>query len=249
MITTFIFDVDGTLADTERDGHRVAFNQAFEQFGLDWYWTEEIYADLLTVTGGKERMLFFVKKYDKPQKDSPDLQALIIQLHEKKTENYVALLKNNAIPLRPGVSRLLKEARDAGIRLAIATTTTPQNVTALLESSLGSDSIDWFEVIGAGDIVPKKKPAPDIYDYVLQEMGVSADECLAFEDSVNGIKSSLAASLKTIITYNGYTEQDDFKGALLVLDQFGEIGNHSQLLQKNYGQDYLTVNLILEIAS
>ncbi len=241
-IKAFIFDVDGTLADTERDGHRVAFNLAFEASGMDWHWTEEIYGQLLSVTGGKERMKFYVEQYDKPEKDLPDLDDMIRKLHALKTEKYVELLNNNAIPLRPGVKRLLDEARAANIRLAIATTTTPQNVTALLENALGKDSMGWFEVIGAGDIVPAKKPAPDIYDYVLKEMNLDAADCVAFEDSINGIKSSLAANLRTVITYNGYTSEDDFTGALLVRDHFGDTDKPSEVMQAQHAKCCLGVD-------
>lgn len=244
MIKAFIFDVDGTLADTERDGHRVAFNQAFEQAGLDWFWSVETYAELLTVTGGKERILHYVNTHDCKEKEASDLPGLISELHARKTENYVALLNNNAIPLRNGVKRLLVEARQQGMRLAIATTTTPQNVTALLQNALGEESIGWFEVIGAGDIVPHKKPAPDIYHYVLAQMNLQPNDCIAFEDSYNGLRSSLAANLKTIITFNSYTRKDDFSGALLVLDQFGEEGSPSKILQQEYQQAYLDIDLI-----
>lgn len=239
MIDAFIFDVDGTLADTERDGHRIAFNQAFEQFGLDWHWSEETYGELLAVTGGKERMHYFVETHNRPERDRDDLVDLIRQLHARKTENYVALLNDNAIPLRPGVRRLVSEARGQGIRLAIATTTTPENVTALLTNALGKDSVDWFEVIGAGDIVPAKKPAPDIYDYVLNRMNLAPEQCLAFEDSFNGIKASIGADLKTVVTYNGYTRDDDFSGALIVLDHLGESDQPSELCQQKLGRDYL----------
>ncbi len=247
MVKAFIFDVDGTLADTERHGHRVAFNQAFEQFGLDWHWSEETYGELLAVTGGKERMRHYVETHQKPEQDRDDLAVLIKRLHEKKTENYVNLLNKNAIPLRPGIDRLLNEARESGIRLAIATTTTPDNVTALLENALGRESLDWFDEIGAGDIVPNKKPAPDIYHHVLRNLGLNAEECIAFEDSINGIRASKGAGLRTIITYNGYTEHDDFTGAELVLDVIGDEDHPSRVMQQTWRQDYLTVDAIQRI--
>jgi HAD superfamily hydrolase (TIGR01509 family) len=222
QLKAFLFDVDGTLADTERDGHRVAFNQAFEEYGLDWNWSVETYGELLAVTGGKERMQHFADNYLSQDSLPDNLQILIPELHQAKTRHYTELLSTGAIPLRPGVERLINEARQRGYRLAIATTTTPENVTALLTHTLGEDSINWFEVIAAGDIVPAKKPAPDIYDYTLKEMQLSANECIAFEDSSNGIQSSAGANLTTIITINDYTKEHDFSAADIVLDQMGE---------------------------
>jgi len=221
-LRALIFDVDGTLSDTERDGHRVAFNRAFDEYNLGWHWSVETYGELLAVTGGKERMQFFVDKFLDKNDIPENIQQRIPELHQAKTRHYTELLSDGEIPLRPGVERLLNEARERGYRLAIATTTTPENVTALLTHTLGSDSIDWFEVIAAGDIVPAKKPAPDIYDYALKTMGLDANECIAFEDSGNGIKSSVAANLNTIITINDYTVDHDFSNACIVLDQMGE---------------------------
>lgn len=221
-LQALIFDVDGTLADTEQDGHRVAFNQAFADAGLDWHWSVEQYGELLSVTGGKERIQFYLRTYRPNLKPADDIQGWAAALHKAKTRHYKQLVQSSAIPLRPGVKRLLQEAREQGIRLAIATTTTPENVTALLETALAPDSLSWFEVIAAGDIVPAKKPAPDIYDYVLQRMQLDPNACLAFEDSYAGLQSARQANLSTVITVNQYTRDQDFTGAALVIDHLGE---------------------------
>ena len=221
-LKALIFDVDGTLANTERDGHRVAFNAAFDEYGIGWHWDVDMYGKLLAVTGGKERMRFYAAEFLQNQNLPENFDTLVPELHAAKTLHYTELLSTGAIPLRPGVERLLLEARTENLRLAIATTTTPENVTALLEHTLRSDSLDWFEVIAAGDIVPAKKPASDIYDYALAEMNLAAEECIVFEDSHNGILSSMGAGLATIITVNDYTVDHDFSGALLVLDTLGE---------------------------
>ncbi|MDO9242300.1 MAG: HAD family hydrolase [Rhodocyclaceae bacterium] len=216
-LQALIFDVDGTLADTERDGHRAAFNLAFADAGLDWHWDETLYGELLAVTGGKERIRFFVERYLPKFATRPDFDALVKALHATKTVHFVQLVEAGQLPLRPGVARIIAEARAAGLRLAIATTTSPENVEVLLRASLAPEALDWFEVIGAGDIVPAKKPAPDIYRWVLERLNLPAAACLALEDSENGLKSSCAAGIPTLITENAYTHGQDFTGALKVL--------------------------------
>ncbi|MGB7536373.1 MAG: HAD family hydrolase, partial [Azonexus sp.] len=178
-LQALIFDVDGTLADTERDGHRVAFNLAFAEHGLDWHWDEGLYGELLAVTGGKERIRYFVQHHATDAARRPDFDALVAALHATKTEHYVRLVASGQLPLRPGIARLINEARAAGLRLAIATTTTPENVEALLRAAMAPDAMTWFEVIGAGDVVPAKKPAPDIYHWVLERLELAPDACLA----------------------------------------------------------------------
>ena len=230
-LEALLFDVDGTLADTERDGHRVAFNLAFAEAGLDWDWSVELYGKLLAVTGGKERMKYYLDHFNSTFEHPANLDEFIAELHKAKTAHYTALLSEGRIPLRPGVERLLGEAREKGLRMGIATTTTPANVQALLTHTLGPDSESWFEVIAAGDVVPAKKPAPDIYLWAMEKMGLGPEQCIAFEDSENGIKSSLGAGLRTIVTVNDYTHEHDFSDALLVLDNMGEPDQTFTVLQ------------------
>lgn len=252
MTKALIFDVDGTLADTEKDGHRVAFNMAFAEAGLDWDWDVALYGKLLAVTGGKERMAFYISDFldtfsIPSDATETELSAYIANMHKRKTHFYLQLLKTGAIPLRPGVERVLNEARQAGLTLAIATTTTPDNVTWLLRSTLGEESIGWFDVIAAGDIVKDKKPAADIFLYAMDKLGLSAEQCIAFEDSENGFLSSNGANLKTIVTTNDYTRDHDFSGAALVLDQMGEADNPAEIISGTMSSSYLNLDAILSV--
>lgn len=217
-----IFDVDGTLADTERDGHRPAFNQAFADAGISWHWDVEIYGRLLRISGGKERMRFYMEDHPVEGLQAQDIDNFIINMHAAKTRIYVDMFANSQILLRPGIERFLKELNQQGTRLAIATTTTRDNVDVLLSSTLGDESLTWFEVIATANEISDKKPSPAVYDYTLEQLGLKAEQCLAFEDSRNGIVAALGAGLNTIITVNDYTREDDFSGAMLIVDQLGE---------------------------
>jgi HAD superfamily hydrolase (TIGR01509 family) len=235
-----IFDVDGTLAETERDGHRVAFNRAFQDFGLTWHWPIGLYGQLLRVAGGKERIRYFIDRYQ-PKLDldyQGDLTDLIQDLHQAKTSHFKQLLVANVIPLRPGVKRLLDEARRHQVRLAIATTSAKNNVIPLLETLLGPASPQWFEIIAAGDMVPQKKPAPDIYNLVITGMAVDPSRCLVIEDSQQGLEAATAAGLKTVVTVNDYTRKHAFPTAKLVLNHLGEPGQPFEVLQGDAGQAY-----------
>jgi len=224
QLQALLFDVDGTLADTEPDGHRVAFNRAFADAGLDWDWDVPLYGELLAVAGGKERIAHYLQSRRPGFADfgAAGKDAFIAGLHQRKTSHYLDLLKQGGIPLRPGVERLLAEARAGGLRLAVATTTTPENVEVLLRTSLGDEAPGWFEVIAAGDMVPAKKPAPDVYEYALHALGLPAHACLALEDSRNGLLSAMDAGLRTLVSVNDYTRGQDFSGAWRVVDHLGE---------------------------
>ncbi|MEO8343510.1 MAG: HAD-IA family hydrolase [Gallionella sp.] len=223
-IKTIIFDVDGTLADTE-DGHRKSFNKAFAESGLAWHWDVALYGRLLKVTGGKERIKHFVATCAPDFSKPADYDGFVKNLHAIKTRHYTQMLGEGLIPLRPGIKQLIHDAHLAGITLAIATTTTPENVSALLEIGLGKNWADYFAANGCGDIVPHKKPAPDIYYWVLEKLDLSAADCIAMEDSENGLRSSLAAGIKTFVTVNQYTRNQNFAGAAAVFDDLSDLNN------------------------
>lgn len=223
MLRALIFDVDGTLADTERDGHRVAFNRAFADAGLAWHWDEELYGRLLEVAGGKERIRHFAT-HDLPRPPVPAeaLESWIESLHAAKSRHFLDLLRSGEIRPRPGIKRLIEEARHAGVRLAIATTSHPHSVKALFAGSGFPIAQNWFEVVAAGDVVACKKPAADIYRLVLGRMNLQASECLALEDSRQGLSAALGAGIPTLVTVTAYTAAQDFAGAAAVLEHLGD---------------------------
>ncbi len=218
-LRALIFDVDGTLAETE-ELHRRAFNQAFPEFDLDWHWDQTLYRHLLGVTGGKERMAAYMDENGYPADDP--LRRRIPEMHAAKTKYYTGYVSSGELELRPGVMRLMGEALAAKIEIAIATTTSSANVKALLETNFPAHIVDAINIIGAGDMVERKKPAADVYDLVVKKLGVPASECVAFEDSRNGLLSAMAAGIPTLITPGIYTDDHDFTGAASVVSNLGE---------------------------
>ncbi len=247
-LKALIFDVDGTLAETERYGHRVAFNRAFAEANLDWDWSESLYGNLLEVSGGKERIRYYLQQYQPQFQSSGNLLDFIVNLHQLKNQHFEQLVGQGVIPLRTGVKRLLESAKVMGIRCAIATTSSLTNVLALLEKTLGVDSPSWFEVIAAGDIVPHKKPAADIYQYVLEQMNLNPNQALVFEDSQAGLQAAQQVGLSTIVTVNEYTQGQDFSGANLVINHLGEPEQPFQVLFGNPGhQTYVSIEFLRKI--
>ncbi len=222
-LRALIFDVDGTMANTERHGHLPAFNAAFAEVGLPWHWEEDFYGTLLDVTGGKERIRHYAEKYDPATRSRPDFEELLQRIHEAKTRKYQALVSAGAIKLRADVGRLICDARTEGLRLAIASSSTPQNVATLLRANLGPAADTWFDVIAAGDVIARKKPSPDIYLWVLKALDLPARDCLAVEDSAHGLAASLAAGIPTVITVSDYTVNESFEGARMVLPRTDHI--------------------------
>ncbi len=217
-LQALIFDVDGTLADTE-SVHLAAFNQAFTELGLDWVWTTEMYVRLLDISGGKERIRHYWNQVhaDVTPLNDQALTDRIARIHELKTAYYENAVNSGAVNLRPGVLALMHEALAAGLQLSIATTTSPVNIAALLRHAMGTDWRLNFSAIGDASTAPIKKPHPQVYLQMLDALQLPASACLAFEDSSNGLRAATAAGLATVITPNPFTVQHDFTGALKVL--------------------------------
>jgi HAD superfamily hydrolase (TIGR01509 family) len=225
-VTALVFDCDGVLADTERDGHRPAFNQTFLEFGLPIEWSEAVYGAKLQIAGGKERMASeltpeFARANGLPE-DPEGQAAELAKWHKRKTAIYTEMVAAGRLPTRPGIRRIITAAQDAGWKLAVASTSAEPSVRAILEQAVGPDRAARFDVVLAGDVVPKKKPAPDIYILALQQVGVQADQTLVIEDSRNGLLAAHAAGLRCVMTVNGYTEEEDNTEAILVVTSLGD---------------------------
>lgn len=220
-LRALIFDVDGTLADTE-ETHRQAFNAAFIELELWWDWSPQLYAQLLRISGGKERIAHYIETLGVAAAERSRLRPLVSLIHSTKTRIYKDLVESFKLPLRPGVAKLIAQARAAGVRLAIASTTTSANVEALINAALGRGAVRWFGAIAAGDVVANKKPAPDIYHRALEALRLPAECCMAFEDSVNGLEAAAAAGLFTVVAPTRWNIGQRFGPAQLLLNTLEE---------------------------
>ena len=220
-LQALIFDVDGTLAETE-ELHRKAFNRAFGNAGLGWIWDRPLYRELLAVSGGRERILHYISEHDPALSQRENLVEWVAALHQAKTALYTGMIAAGEIELRPGVERLIREARQEGLRLAIATTTSMTNITALFDATLGPEALSWFEVIGAAEQASVKKPDPSVYLWVLEQLALPATNCVAIEDTHNGVRAASGAGIPVLVTQSYYSEGEDFSGALAVLSDLGE---------------------------
>ena len=233
-----IFDCDGVLADTERNGHLPAFNQTFAEFGVPVEWSDADYAQKVLIGGGKERMASlltpeFVTANRLPT-DEEGQRELLAQWHRRKTAIYTELIGSGALPARPGIARIAAEAAAAGWGLAVASTSAEPSVRAVLEHAVGTDAADSFRVF-AGDIVAHKKPAPDIYLLALDELGASPDDAIVIEDSGNGVAASVAAGLRTVVTVSAYTANEDFTGASLIMSSLGDESEPARVIADPIG--------------
>jgi HAD superfamily hydrolase (TIGR01509 family) len=232
---TLIFDCDGVLSDTERHGHLPAFNQTFEEFALPVRWSERDYGEKLKIGGGKERMASlldadFIAAAGLPPERDAQLRE-VARWHKRKTEIYTEMVAAGRLPPRPGIRRIIEQALGKGWTLAVASTSAQESVEAILQVAAGADNARRFAAVLAGDVVPRKKPAPDIYRLALERLGKRAGECLVIEDSENGLRAALGAGLRCVITVNGYTEREDFSGATLIVSDLGDPGRPMQVIE------------------
>lgn len=223
-VKAILFDVDGTIAETERDGHLVAFNAAFKAFGLPWQWSTQTYGRLLKVTGGYERMRAYADGMQEPTASVDWDESLFRRIHHWKNDYYATLLKNGEIQPRPGFTRLVQQALARGQQWAVVTTTSQANWAALWEHTiLRSHQLPAPSVTICGEQVAKKKPDSEAYTLALQTLGLSAKDCMAIEDSRNGLAAATAAGIPTIVVRSEYFKQDDFSGAARVVDELTEL--------------------------
>jgi HAD superfamily hydrolase (TIGR01509 family) len=230
-LKAILWDQDGVIIDTEKDGHRVAFNRMFKEFGYDFEWDVDTYGELLKVSGGKERMRhYFTEKGIVLKGDKEKDDELLLEHHLKKTAIFVEMIESGILPLRAGVKRLMQEAMRAGLRLGVCTTSNERSANAIAQGMLGD--ID-FEFVLAGDVVKKKKPNPDIYLLALEKSGLSPDECTVVEDSRNGILAAKAAGLRALATTNIYTENEDLSDASIIVTSLGDPDGEKGVLKES----------------
>jgi HAD superfamily hydrolase (TIGR01509 family) len=215
-----IFDCDGVLVDTERDGHRVAFNRAFAEMGVDVEWDVDLYGDLVKISGGKERMRHFFNEHGWP-KQASDKDAFIKELHRIKTDTFMEIIEQKELDLRPGVARIVDEAIGMKVTLAVCSTSNERAVRRIVEVLLGPDRAPHFDAILAGDVVSKKKPDPEIYNLAKTRLDITGDQAVVIEDSRNGLLAAKKAGFPCVITKSGYTSGEDFSEADLVLSDLG----------------------------
>jgi HAD superfamily hydrolase (TIGR01509 family) len=219
-----IFDCDGVLVDTERDGHRVAFNQAFEEYGLDTVWDVDRYGELLKVAGGKERIRHHFETTGWPDEAADDPGDFVAKLHKRKTAIFKEIIASGKLPLRSGIVRMVDEAAAAGLRLGVCSTSAPDSVAGVLDL-MGPGRKGKFEFLLAGDVVSKKKPDPEIYRLAKEHLGLPGADCMVIEDSRNGLLAALGAQMPCLITTSTYTQDEDFSGAVKVVAELGDPPN------------------------
>ena len=248
-----LFDVDGTLADTEPDGHLPAYNRAFKEHGLDWKWTKTLYRKLLLVSGGRERIDHYLDAYEPAlgshdESIRSDRKAWIERLHQSKSRHFRDRLEKGQVPLREGVTRLIREAGEAGLRIAIVTNATRATLEPFLDHALGQALRSYIELTVCGDEVDRKKPAPDAYRQACERLGCAPSECVAIEDSNAGATAAYAARIPVLVTVNDDTRRQRFNAASAVVDSLGEPDRPVRImLSPGFEFDYVNLDVLRRI--
>jgi HAD superfamily hydrolase (TIGR01509 family) len=246
-INAVLFDQDGVIIDTERDGHRVSFNMTFKEFGFTDEWSVDYYHELLQIGGGKERMKHHSQTSGfNPPVPPEQLDEMVKSMHKRKTALFVDLIESGKLPLRPGVHRFMKEAMDAGLFIGVCTTSNEQTAKAITEDILSDIK---FDIVLAGDVVSKKKPDPEIYNLALSKLGLKPEECVVVEDSKNGVSAAKGANMHVVVTTNYYTEQEDVSAGDIIVTCLGDPGGEKCLLKKGDVPGYdgvLTIKQVMD---
>jgi len=246
-LNAVLFDVDGTIAESE-ELHRISFNESFKEYGLAWYWDEEIYKELTLIGGGKERIKYYIERACPEMLSHKNLTDYIKALHKVKSQIYKDNLEEKGATLRPGIQRLLDELKVNKIRTALVSSTTEENLNNLFKIGLKITPENFFEVVGHGECTPNKKPSPEIYFWVLEKMKLPPEACVAIEDAPRGVDSALDAGLKVIVTPSQYTTSEDFRKGNLIISNLGEPDQGFKLIKgQSYGHSFVNLELLNKI--
>jgi HAD superfamily hydrolase (TIGR01509 family) len=252
-LRAILFDVDGTLADTEALGHRPAYNRAFRKLGLPFRWTPKLYRRLLRQPGGRERLKHYLEHYQpelggESDEARRDIDAWVAKVHELKSKYFKRFMRHGRVPLRPGIARIMREARESGLKLAIVTNASLKTLNPVLRYSMGPELAAEVAVIASGEEVQRKKPAPDLYQLAMQRLGVQPHECVALEDSEMGLKAATAAGVAAVVTVNSDTLEQDFSKATLVVSSLGEPGAPMRVLKGQHaGLPWITFDSLKKV--
>ena len=247
-LSAVLFDLDGTVAETE-DLHRKSFNESFREFSLDWFWDEAIYKELINIGGGKERIMYHIKKAWPEMLNYKNLSNYINSIHKVKNEIYEDYIIESKIETRTGIIRLMNGLKEKDVKIGIVSSTSEVNLMNLFKKGLKINPTKKFDLIAHGDCTKLKKPSPEIYEWALEKLQLPAEGCIAIEDSPKGLESAKGASLKTLITPSNFTKNENFKLADLVVSDLGEESKpFTNILGNDFGFNYVTVELLEKIS-
>ena len=247
LLSAVLFDVDGTISETE-DFHRKSFNEAFKEFNLDWFWDEAIYKELINIGDGKERIEYYIKRAWPEMLEYKNLTKYINSIHKVKNEIFKDFIMDSEITFRPGVLRLINELKENDVRIAIVSSTTQEDLLTLFKNGLNMNPNSTFDLIAHGECTKKKRPSPEIYEWILEKLRIAPQSCVAIEDSLRGLKSAVNANINVLVTPSVYTKNENFEEANVVVSSLGEGDKPFQVIKgKTYGNKLVNIDLLRKI--